>query len=215
MRTGRRGWLLATVSIGVTLGPARADAASCGNVVYMGGPMITNVEVVEVYWTAGVVQAVKDYLPPFFTAVTNSSYLDWLSEYDLPAQFIGRGHFKGAYTITPTATNTSLTDSQVSTELLAQIQAGALPAPTLDGAGTVNTLYTIDFPPGYAITITTGNASCMQFCSYYSSIALGGRQVPYAVFPDLSVGACSTGCGTGSLTANAGTEHSLELLNAI
>lgn len=217
MRSWTRGWILATASIGVVLNAAPAGAAgpACGNAVYMGGPMISNVEVVEVYWTAGVVQAVKDYLPPFLTTVTNSSYLDWLYEYDLPGQFIGRGHFKGTYTITPTATGTSLTDAQISTELVAQIQAGALPAPTFDGAGNVNTMYTVDFPPGYAIQIGAGNASCMQFCSYYSSVTMGGRQVPYGVFPDLSVGACSTGCGTGTVAANAGTEHSLELLNAI
>ncbi len=215
MRMERRGWILATVLVAVTLRPARAGAASCGNAVYMGGPMISNVEVVEVYWTAGVVQAVKDYLPPFFTAVTASSYLDWLYEYDLPAQFIGRGHFKGAHTITPATTATSLTDAQVSAELTAQIAAGTLPAPSFDGAGNVNTIYTIDFPPGYAIQIASGNASCMQFCSYYSSVAMNGRQVPYAVFPDLSSGACATGCGTGNLTANAGAEHSVELLNSI
>ena len=205
----------------LTAAAARGDAATCG-VAYQGGPVISNVEVVEVYWTSAVATAAQDVLPGFFTSVLQSSYMDWLSEYDTTGltngsnQFIGRGTFKTMATITPAATGMNLTQAQVSTELLAQITAGHLPMPSFDGGGRANTFYAVDFPPGYTLTDANGNRSCVSFCATWGQIQIGGKPVSFAMFPDITTGPCTGGCGTATNVAdNITSVHSAILLNVV
>ena len=70
------------------------------------------------------------------------------TEYKTSSQNINSGSFVGLYTITPSTTGNSLTDGQIQNELKAQIQAGRLPAASLDGQGNPQTYYAIFFPPG-------------------------------------------------------------------
>src|SRR5262249_6983212 len=93
--------------------PARSPQVSSGtaasglaNVVYHGGAVISNVKVVQVIWGPGTylpetTSTTSPSVASFLTAITNSPYLDWLSEYDTPNQTIGRGSFAGRYTISP------------------------------------------------------------------------------------------------------------------
>ena len=87
-------------------------------------------------------------------------------------QTIGNGTFDGLFQIVPSAGNngSTITDTQIQSELLAQITAGHLPAPILDAAGNVNTLYMIFFPPGKTIT-QGGSNSCQAggFCAYHGT----------------------------------------------
>jgi Big-like domain-containing protein len=98
---------------------AAADAPTCAGgrcqLQYYGGKVISNVKVYQVNWTAGGQRSMAG----FFSAVTSSSYLDWLNEYstDIPVQaggrlgaqgtgqLVGRGVFGGTFTITPSAAN--------------------------------------------------------------------------------------------------------------
>src|SRR5215470_13799712 len=65
-------------------GTARAvTPTSSTQVVYNGGPVISNVEVHAVFWGAtGIDATVKSQIPDFYETATNSSYLDWLLEYN-------------------------------------------------------------------------------------------------------------------------------------
>jgi hypothetical protein len=55
---------------------------------YYGGPMLANVKIQLVYWNSDV--ANQDKLPGFFSAITQSAYFDWLTEYNTPAVTLGR-----------------------------------------------------------------------------------------------------------------------------
>jgi hypothetical protein len=192
--------------------------AGAGNVQYYGGHVISHVQVVNVNWGANVASVATSGMPGFYTAITNSSYFDWMGEYDtagktpqdgMPGsnQHIYRGTFLRSVTITPQNANTSLVDTDIQTELVAQIGSGALPAPQIDPEGGVNTLYMINFPPGISITDPSGNTSCQQFCAYHGTTQVSGvaSGVPYGVMPDLSSGACSQGCGGGATALDAYT----------
>ena len=192
--------------------------------VYGGGPVISNVQVVAVYWGSGVGSAIQSWAPAYFAAVNNSAYLDALSEYDTPTsggtgQKIGRGTFLVGKTITPTmATGNAVDDSAIGPELDGQIAAGKLPAPTYDAQGFSNTIYMIFFSPGISITNGAAHASCVQFCGYHMSYPLSsnGKPFPYAVIPDMSAGSgCDAGCGAGSGTTLISGTVSHELAEAI
>jgi hypothetical protein len=203
-------------------------ARASDRAIYYGGRVISNVEVVVVFWTSGVDATTQSQIGPFLSAVTNSSYFDWLQEYDtigldgqdmLPGsnQHIGRGTFSEAITITPMNGSTSLLDSDVQTELVGQINAGTLPAPATDGHGNVNTLYMIEFPPGYVIELG-GKYNCSSYCGYHYTISYTGvsgtdppLSLPYAVMPD--IGACGGSCGSGFDEVTS--IHTHELIEAV
>jgi len=187
---------------------------------YYGGPVISNLQVVVVFWGPDVYPPVTDGIADFFRNITNSAYFDLLSEYDTNVapegggtgtnQSIGRGTYGGSFTITPSVcdvTPCTVTDDQVQAELLSQVNAAQLPAPELDVNGNVNTLYMIYFPPD--LTIELGNlSSCDAFCAYHSTTiaTFNSKNLIYGVMPDFSPPAgCRQGCGSGtdfeSLTA--------------
>jgi len=157
---------------------------------------------------------------------TNSGYVNLLTQYNTPAsggtnQTIGNGTFDGLFQIVPSAANNGSTidDSNIQAELLAQINAGHLPAPLLDAAGNVNTIYMIYFPPGKTIT-QGGSSSCVGggFCAYHgtTSTTFNSSHLLYGVLPDMQAGSgCSSGCGTSSVFGNYTSVTSHELTEAI
>jgi hypothetical protein len=182
---------------------------------YYGGPVISNIHVVVVFWGPDVSSAVTNQIGDFYQAVTNSTYLDALSEYSTSLtsvgggsgtnQSIGRGDYGGSYTISPSVCAISpctLADDQIRTELLSQISAGSLPVPEFDSNGHVNTIYMTYFPPGVRITLG-GQSSCVAggFCAYHgtTSETFNSKHLLYGVMPDLGAGSgCESGCGGGS-----------------
>ena len=72
-----------------------ADAAPL--LTYYGGHVLSHVKVDVVVWDSWsygktVPLTGTRSISSFFTGITASKYLDWLSEYDTPTQHIGRGH---------------------------------------------------------------------------------------------------------------------------
>ena len=181
-------------------GPAGA------HLTYQGGPVLSNVKIYTVYWGASV--ANQSQLNTAYGNMVNSEYFDWLAEYNTPTQTIGRGTFGGSFVDTsPPAGN--VTDAQIQTELARLIHAGNLPPN--DG----NNLYMFHFPPGVTITGPGGNGtSCVQFCAYHGTFAVGGSDAFYGVVPDLG-GACGGGCGPGSLFDNTTMVASHEVVEAV
>lgn len=200
---------------------------------YFGGPVISNVHVVQVLYGSGsynaqVAGTTSPTMGQFYGDITgaNSGYTSLLTQYNTPAtggtnQTIGNGTFDGLFQIVPSAGNngSTISDAQIQSELLAQITAGHLPAPVLDAAGNVNTLYMIFFPPGKTIT-QGGSSSCVAggFCAYHgtTSTLLNGKNVLYGVMPDMQSGLCSTGgCGNAGVFGNYTSVTSHELTEAI
>jgi len=197
---------------------------------YYGGPVISNLQVVVVFWGPDVYPAVTDGIAGFFQNITNSAYLDLLSEYDTNVtpigggtgsnQSIGRGTYGGSFTIAPSVCNVTpctITDDQVQAELLSQLNAAQLPTPELDSNGNVNTLYMIYFPPG--VTIELENfSSCVQFCAYHNSTnsTFNSKTLVYGVMPDFSPpDGCRQGCGSGTDFENITAVSSHEIAEAV
>ena len=214
-------------------GPVGFAAPAGAHLSYWGGPVISNVHVVQVLYGSGsynaqVAGTASPSMGQFYGDLTgaNSGYTSLLTQYNTPAtggtnQTIGNGTFDGLFQIVPSAANngSTISDSQVQSELLAQISAGHLPAPILDAAGNPNTLYMIFFPPGKTIT-QGGSSSCQAggFCAYHgtTSSLFSGHNVLYGVHPDMQSGLCATGgCGNAGVFGNYTSVTSHELTEAI
>ena len=224
---------------------ARMTAASVPNctgtgcrMLYYGGKVIPNAKVYVVNWTSAV--APGGDLGAFYNAVTNSTYLDWLNEYDTNLtptgtgggttgtnQFIGRGVYGGTFTIAPSSANANgtcptanppppgttvcLTDAQVQSELNAQMAAGHLPP------SDENALYMTYFPP-HTFIAGAGSGSCISggFCGYHSTWKDSTREFYYGVLPDHGPGSgCDTGCGSNAPFDNLTSTSAHELCEAI
>jgi len=212
---------------------------------YYGGPVISHVDVVVVYWGSSVSSVVNCGggtdaqgcigVSRLYGAVTNSTYMDMLQEYNtagvnanagsktgLPgtSQLVGRGtlHAGSPFIITVTAPNSGnpITDANIQNEIQAQITAGHLPATGTDGMGNANTIYMVYFPPNLVISDPNIGTSCVQFCAYHSTYAANTLDVPYGVIPDFTPpSGCASGCGAGTQFQNIGSASSHELGEAI
>lgn len=198
---------------------ARPSAFANFNLAYYGGPVMSNAQVVVVFWSSNVAASEQTNVGPFFAAVTNSSWMDILSEYYTlgrtsvsdglvgSEQIIGRGSYVNSYTITPklcgSGVSCSLTDVDIQTELVAQLTAGNLPQPQFDAAGNANTLYMTFFPPGVSIS-SGGFNSCQAggFCAYHGTANYNSKPLIYGVAPDFTTGGCTSGCGTNVNNVN-------------
>jgi hypothetical protein len=214
-----------------TLGPVGFAAPAGAHLTYFGGPIISNVQVIQVLYGSGsynpqVAGSTSPTMGNFFADITSTGLISLLQQYNTPVsggtgQTFGNGTFAGLFQIVPAAGNngSTITDTQIQSELLAQINAGHLPAPVLDGQGNPNTLYMIYFPPGKTIS-QGGSNSCQAggFCAYHgtTSSTLNAKHVLYGVLPDMQAGSgCSTGCGTSTVFGNYTSVTSHELVEAM
>src|SRR6266702_2173929 len=135
---------------GLVAPAARVAAPPAAQLTYRGGPLLTGVEVVTVYWGAAwneaPAQATAQSLNAFFQFVVSSPYIDQLGEYNTPQQKIGRGRYAGTARVTDTAPSASVTDSAIQQMLEGEVARKSVPA------GTANTLYFADLQPLDALT---------------------------------------------------------------
>ncbi len=198
--------------------PLSAAAAPTPHLIYYGGRIVSDTQVVQVLWGSGsyltqVTNTADPSMATFYQEILNSPYVDWLVEYDTATtpsgggqgtdQNIMYGAFVGQFTITPSNRSNPIDDSAIQVELANQIAAGNLPAPTLDSQGNPQTYYALFFP--YGQVITAGSyTSCVDFCAYHgtiASVAVGGKsyEIYYGVHPDMQSGSgCEFGCGSAA-----------------
>ena len=206
------------------VGPVRRSAPSGAHLIYYGGRVVSNMQVVQVLWGSGsagggngqylaeVLGTTTPNIATFYQGVLNSAYVDWLDEYNTDItdfggdsgtnQSIGRGSFSERVIITPSTNASSISDATIQTELVNQIVAGHLALPTTDAAGNNNTYYAIFFPHGKSIT-QGGATSCAAggFCAYHGTVVASFPvgEIYYGVHPDMQAGSgCDTGCGSGA-----------------
>jgi hypothetical protein len=218
----------------ITNGPTGFAAA--GHLNYYGGPIITNVQVIQVLYGSGsyephVAGTSSPTMGQFFGDFTGSGSglptLLWQYNTNVSGgtnQFFGNGTFGGLFQITPSSANngSTITDSQIQSELLAQISAGSLPAPITDFSGNPKTLYMIYFPSGKTLINNRGNVSCGlnqgDFCAYHgtTSSLFGGKHVLYGVMPDMQAGSpCNGICGGSTIFGNYTSTTSHELVESM
>jgi hypothetical protein len=172
---------------------------------YFGGPVVSSVDVIPVYWNSSVQN--QSGISAFYAAVVTGTVMSFLSQYNTPSQTIGNGT-RG----TPLVDNqmsTSVTDAQIQSYLTAAFNSGKLPKPNN------NTYYPIHFPSGVHITASDGGQSCVQFCAYHSTGTFNGQDFYYGVLPDLSQSGCNGGCGGSTVLNNTTSVSSHEFCEMI
>jgi hypothetical protein len=208
-------------------------AAPAGaHLTYFGGPIISNVQIVQVLYGSGSYNAqiagtATPSMGNFYSDFLGTTgYVSLMTQYNTTisggtGQTFGNGTFAGLFQIVPAAANngSTITDAQIQSELLSQITAGHLPGPVNDALGNPNTVYMIFFPPGKTIS-QGGSNSCQAggFCAYHgtTSSLIGGKHVLYGVMPDMQAGSgCSTGCGSSTVFNNYTSVTSHELIEAV
>jgi hypothetical protein len=212
--------------------PIGFAAPAGAHLTYFGGPVISNVQVVQVLYGSGSYNAqVAGTSTPsmgnfYGDFLGTTGYVSLMTQYNTTIsggtnQTIGNGTFAGLFQIVPAAGNngSTITDAQIQSEILAQITAGHLPAPVLDAAGNPNTIYMIFFPPGKTIS-QGGSNSCQAggFCAYHGTTSnlFNGQHVLYGVHPDMQAGSgCATGCGGSTTFNNYTSVTSHELIEAV
>jgi hypothetical protein len=212
--------------IGPTSPWSSAPAVATGpHLTYFGGHVVSSVHVIQVLYGSASPATYEPFVQnggagsigAFYSGVTNSTYVDLMSQYSTTGnpqgtpgtnQTIGAGVFVGQVTLTPSAANDPLAgtgvifDSQIQNELTAQITAHSIPGPALDSQSDIVTLYAIYFPKNVTIKIHnpdgTTDVSGVDFCAYHGTTAT--PESYYSVLPDFTTGGMSTNCGSTSLT---------------
>jgi uncharacterized repeat protein (TIGR01451 family) len=214
-------------------GVKNASAPAGAHLTYWGGPVISNIHVVVVFWGTNVdpVVTTPGTIDQFFADITSSKYYDLLTEYSTVGvtgagtpvassnQTIGRGQFDAAVTIIPALcpgpATCTLSDAQIQTELTNQLNAGHLPPPVKDAQNIIETFYMIYFPPGVHINLGAA-PSCAAggFCAYHSNTS---SLVPYGVLPDFgpTSGCQVPHCGGGTEFENITAVTSHEMSEAV
>jgi len=151
--------------------------AAAANLTYRGGPLLTAVEVVTIFWGAAwetAQAALVGQVNDFFDFILGSPLLDQLAEYSVAGRTIGHGRRTGTVTIGAPAPPASVTDSAIRVFLQHQLATNS----SIPPAGP-NSLYFLFMPPGVAV-VQGGSKSCQAFCGYHDAI---GNQLFYAVEP--------------------------------
>src|SRR4051812_482203 len=60
----------------------KLDPSAGVKVLYYGGPVISNVKAYNVFWGPSVDATAKKQLSGFMSATVNSSYFDWMGQYN-------------------------------------------------------------------------------------------------------------------------------------
>ncbi len=163
-------------------------AAPAAQLTYRGGPLLTAVRVLTIFWgqvwQTNPNSELANQITQFFKFVLDSALMDQLAEYSSPQEKIGHGSFIGTVTITQPTPSHSVTDAALQTLLQNEIKSNsAFPKPD------ANTLYFIYLPPGTAV-VQGGSRSCQAFCGYHDTFGPG---IYYAVMPFPNCAGCLGG----------------------
>lgn len=164
------------------------DRCLLTGVTYQGGPLINNVAVETVFlgqaWASdSSLQQETAQLDQFFAYITNSSFMDLLTQYSTPqAGAIGHGSYAGEFDIAQNVWRRStVSDATIQNTLDSEIASGAISIPD------DNRLLFVFTPPDVAVSQggSRSNGYPVGFAGYHNSfIASTGQLVRYAVIPD-------------------------------
>lgn len=186
----------------LTVHTAAVPAVAAAQLTYRGGPLLTAVKLVTLFWGSDWQQAanaqIASDINTFFQFIVASPLIDQLAEYSVPQYPIGYGSFVGSSTITDSSPAGSVTDADLQQFLQQQISA----QPTLPQPDS-NTLYFIYLPPG-VVVVQGGASSCQAFCGYHDNI---NGQIFYAPMPYPNCNGCLGGLAPfDALTATSSHE---------
>jgi hypothetical protein len=195
-----------------------------GQLLYYGGPVISNPIVVSVSWNSSVVQRIQDSMAPFYLALGGSDLWKMVAgEYGTRRNANAGSRLGSAGTqqdigniqsavsaVLQQPTSQSLRDIDVQNALQAAFGT-ILPDPT------DNTVYVVNMPPGTKLLDAWGNPSCsppvVGFCGYHYYFTAAGVAVKYAVVMDTTVDcACSAAADYLDNTTASATHELIEMM---
>jgi hypothetical protein len=164
---------------------------------YGNGPLLTNAQVITIFWGAGWTQSAQSGLltqvNQFFDVILTSSLMDLIGQYSVPGQTIGHGSRIGTFTDSgsePGGGAGQVSDAQVRQEVQTLINNGNVPP------ANANTLYFVYLPPNVTLTGPTdagGGTSCVDFCGYHWFIPGSNPEIYYAAMPFPGCNGCLGG----------------------
>ena len=172
-------------------------AAPAGaHLTYHNGPIISNVQVVQVLYGSGsynsqIAGSTSPTMGNFFADITSTGLISLLQQYNTnisggTGQVFGNGTFAGLFQIVPAAATTDPLSRtrRSSPNFWPRSMRDTCGACSLMPLGNPNTLYMIYFPPGKTIS-QGGSNSCQAggFCAYHgtTSSTLNSKHVLYGV----------------------------------
>jgi hypothetical protein len=157
------------------------------DLIYRGGPLLTNVQVFAIFWGKAWQSAANSSLATrmndFFDFILTSKLIDQLSEYDVPGQSIGHGTRTGSTIYTTSEPGKSVSDATIQEMLQTEIASGIFPA------SSSHSLYFVFLPPGTQVE-QGGSKSCQTFCGYHDATS---DNIFYAVMPYPGCSGCNGG----------------------
>jgi hypothetical protein len=180
-----------------------ATPAAAATISYWDGPVVAQVKVVPVFWSSHVNPSVQADMQQFFSDAVNSPWYDALMQYSTNSaaggtkQTIVRGTAETGVVLVPsrcaTGSNSTMTDAELQTELLAQITASKLPTPDN------NTVYMVFIPSNVTVAGPSGGDSGVNFCNYnWTTQTSGGQAVAYGLIVNTFNGGGAMGCGANT-----------------
>ena len=154
-----------------------AVAVEAPNLTYRGGPLLTAVEVVALYWGhawASSQASLVQHLNACFDFILSSDLLDRLGEYGVSGKPIEHGRRTASVAVPAPDPPVNVRDAEIRAFLQKQLASN----PAIPKAGP-NSLHFIFLPPGVRVT-QRGTRSCQSFCGYHDAI---GSTLFYAVMP--------------------------------
>jgi hypothetical protein len=173
--------------------------AAAPELTYRGGPLLTSVEAVVLYWgprwREEPLATLARRLDRFLDYVLASALMDQLAEYGVDGSAIGHGRRVLSTVLGSAPTPAAVDDSQLRETL--QSALPSLPP------GDANTLYMLFLPPGTSVAMG-GSRSCQAFCGYHDAI---DGEIFYAVLPHPDCAGCLDGADEfDALTSTASHE---------
>lgn len=153
-----------------------AAALPLAKLVYNGGPLITSVNKISIFWGSSWLNVsekeLASKLKDFLTYIVDSPLIDQLDEYSVESYKINRGKHSGSVFIDGDVPK-QLSDEQLQKMIKSKIEDGTLPKQD------ENSPYFTFLPSG--LTLSKGSeASCSVFCGYHDAI---DYSVFYAAIP--------------------------------
>jgi hypothetical protein len=169
----------------------RALDETSPQLVYHGGPLLTSVEVFNIFWgndwnNDDRMKDLPSKIEEFFKFIVASKLIDQLDEFSVNGKQIGHGRFIGTTKITTSAPPTTVDDLTVEDFLRNNIKSNTIPSPT------DNTLYFVYLPSGISSSLPNPSGgfdlSCEVFCGYHGFCKLNvgdnsSKKIYYSVMP--------------------------------
>ena len=213
------------------MGPVGFAAPAGAHLTYHNGPIISNVQVVQVLYGSGsynaqVAGTTSPTMGNFFADITSTGLISLMQQYNTNISG-GTTRFSGTAR-SPDCSRLFRRQATMVRRLRTRRSSQNFWRRSMPDTcrrqfwmprGNPNTLYMIYFPPGKTIS-QGGSNSCQAggFCAYHgtTSSTLNAKHVLYGVMPDMQAGSgCSTGCGTSTVFGNYTSVTSHELVEAM